>query len=77
MTGEHHLCHAWGCQVAVPPKMFMCRRHWFALPKRMRDAIWAEYRLGQEIRKDPTAAYLAVTDECIRWLAEKEGVRQS
>lgn len=68
-----HTCHAAGCNVPVPPKLFMCRRHWFMLPKRLRDAVWAVYVPGQEIRKDPTAVYIAVTDEAIRWLREKEG----
>lgn len=68
-----HTCHARGCDVPVPPKMFMCRAHWYSLPKSMRDAVWAEYRTGQEVRKDPTDAYLIVTRECIDWLAAKEG----
>jgi hypothetical protein len=41
--------------------MFMCRRHWFALPQKIRDAIWREYREGQEIDKRPSARYLAVS----------------
>lgn len=65
-----HRCHATGCTVAVPPKMFMCRSHWYRLPKPLRDAIWAEYVPGQETRKDPTRAYLAAARECIRYLAE-------
>jgi hypothetical protein len=63
-----HTCHATGCRVAVLPKMFLCRRHWFSLPKPMRDAVWAVYVLGQEIRKDPTPEYLAVTQAAIRYL---------
>jgi hypothetical protein len=48
--------------------MFMCRQHWFALPKSMRDAIWREYRPGQENDKRPSAEYLRVTREAIAWL---------
>ncbi len=55
-----HLCHAHGCYTAVPPKMFMCKLHWFALPADLRDAIWREYRPGQEITKDPSPRYMAV-----------------
>jgi hypothetical protein len=40
--------------------MFACRQHWFALPKKIRDAIWREYDPGQERRKDPSLRYLAV-----------------
>lgn len=70
-----HTCHAEGCDLVVPPKMFMCRRHWFTLPKRMRDAVWDVYVPGQEIRKDPTDEYLAITGDCIEYVAIKEGRR--
>lgn len=70
-----HLCHAEGCTRPVPPKMFMCKPHWFALPKETRDAVWATYRPGQEVDKDPSDEYLAVAIEAINWLAHKEGLR--
>ena len=65
---SRHTCHATGCTVAVPPRMFMCKRHWFMLPKSTRDAVWAVYVPGQEIRKDPTDEYLTVTQNAIDWL---------
>jgi hypothetical protein len=55
-----HTCHAPGCNRLVPPKMFACKPHWFALPERIRSAIWREYRPGQELDKDPSLRYLAV-----------------
>jgi len=67
-----HHCHAKGCQAAVPPKMFMCKKHWYALPKPMRDAIWAVYRPGQEQDKNPSRAYIETANEAIAWLAAKE-----
>ena len=67
-----HTCHARYCQTAVPPRMFMCRRHWFMLPKPMRDAVWDSYVPGQEARKDPSLAYLQITRECIDYVAAKE-----
>ena len=70
---SRHLCHARGCHVPVPPRMFMCKRHWFMLPKATRDAVWAVYVPGQEIRKDPTDEYMAVAMDAIEWLAAKEG----
>lgn len=60
-----HICHAHGCDVAVPPKMFMCKRHWYSLRKPLRDAIWAEYKPGQERTKTPTLRYLAVQQRAI------------
>lgn len=43
-----HACHAFDCDTPVPPRMFMCRPHWFALPKAMRDAVNDAYTPGQE-----------------------------
>lgn len=70
---EHH-CHAHLCPVEVPPAMFMCKRHWFRLPKAMRDAVWRTYTPGQEERRvAPTDEYMRVTDEAIVYIARKEG----
>jgi hypothetical protein len=69
-----HLCHAWGCQVAVPPRMLMCRRHWRMVPGSLQDAVWATYRRGQERRKDPTQEYLAAARAAVLAVAEREGI---
>lgn len=69
-----HVCHADGCDVRVPRKMFMCKRHWYALPKHLRDAIWREYNAGQERGVAPvTREYISVAREAIAWLASREG----
>ncbi len=69
-----HTCHAFGCPIEVPRKMFMGRSHWYQLPKPMRDAVWANYNPGQEQGKaDVTTEYLKVTDQCIKYIREKEG----
>ncbi|MGH8572085.1 MAG: hypothetical protein ACREX8_05860, partial [Gammaproteobacteria bacterium] len=49
-----HTCHWPGCGKPVPPAMWGCREHWFRLPKLLRDEIWATYRPGQEIDKEPS-----------------------
>lgn len=67
-----HTCHAKGCDKEVPPKMFMCKRHWYMLPKDKQRAIWREYQEGQEVRKDPTERYLEVARDAIDWLYAKE-----
>ena len=67
-----HLCHAQGCMTAVPPRMFMCGRHWRMVPKPMRDAIWATYVPGQERRKDPTPEYLDAAMDAVAKVAEME-----
>ena len=68
-----HTCHAIDCDVRVPPRMFMCKKHWFTLPKELRDAVWAAYEPGQEVRMDPTGEYLNVAARAVRWLGVKEG----
>jgi hypothetical protein len=69
---EYHTCHARDCDVAVPPKMLMCKKHWYMLPKAKRDAIWREYTPGQEVRKNPTPEYLKVMRECIDFIDNLE-----
>lgn len=66
-----HTCHAHGCERRVPPAMFACRSHWYQLRKPMRDAIWREYRAGQEIDKKPSLRYLAVQRLAVGELAFK------
>jgi len=66
-----HTCHWPGCPLEVPPAMWGCKRHWFRLPKHLRDAVWAAYRPGQEITKTPSAAYLAVSREVQDWIKEQ------
>lgn len=67
---RNHGCHWPGCGKQVPPAMWGCKGHWFALPKRLRDRIWQSYRPGQEVRMDPSAEYLAAADEVQRWIRE-------
>lgn len=69
-----HTCHAEGCSKRVPPKMFACRAHWFALPLKVRNAIWREYRAGQEVDKKPSVSYLAVQQYAVGLLAEREEI---
>jgi hypothetical protein len=69
-----HICHATNCTVRVPRKMFMCKPHWFMLPKSMRDEVWWEYALGQENDWSlVTPEYLETTQRCIDFVAEREG----
>lgn len=65
-----HTCHWYGCTEEVPPAMWGCRTHWFLLPKRLRDKVWATYIPGQEITKTPSEAYIAVIHEVDEWILE-------
>ena len=60
-----HTCHARRCTKVVQPKMLMCLAHWRLVPKDLQRRVWHTYRTGQEIRKDPTPAYLAAADAAI------------
>jgi hypothetical protein len=60
-----HLCHAHGCKIEIAPRLLMCPRHWFALPGKLRAAIWREYRPGQERDKGPSLRYMAVQRRAI------------
>ena len=64
-----HTCHWTNCQREVPPSMWGCKEHWFKLPKPLRDAIWQEYRPGQEVSKTPSARYLIVAKMVQEWIA--------
>lgn len=66
-----HTCHAHGCERTVPPRMWGCRAHWFGLPKKIRDAIWREYRPGQENDKKPSWRYMAVQQLAVAHTAFK------
>ena len=65
-----HTCHWPGCAKQVPPAMWGCKPHWFALPLALRNKVWAAYRPGQEATMTPSDAYLAVADEVDRWIRE-------
>lgn len=68
-----HLCHAKGCGLPVPPKLLMCRRHWYMVPDHLRSLVWRHYRPGQEIDKRPTREYLEVMKQAIDAVAHAEG----
>lgn len=68
-TRKHH-CHWPGCNKQVPPALWGCGKHWFELPKPLRDRIWATYEPGQEVDMTPSEEYLDVADEVQAWIRE-------
>jgi hypothetical protein len=52
--------------------MFMHRGHWYMLTAKLRAAVWAAYVPGQEIRKNPSEAYLKAAREAIDYIEMKE-----
>lgn len=65
-----HTCHWPRCEVVVPPAMWGCKKHWFTIPKRLRDKIWKTYVPGQEITKTPSAEYVQAAVEVREWISK-------
>lgn len=63
-----HICHWPGCKKEVPPAMWGCKPHWMKIPKYLRDGIWNTYLPGQEIKKNPSAAYLVAAKKVQDWI---------
>lgn len=63
-----HKCHWIGCPALVPPAMWGCKRHWYMLPKALRDKIWETYVIGQEVTMTPTQAYLDAAQDVEDWI---------
>lgn len=71
--GEHR-CHALRCTEPVPPKMLMCKTHWYMVPPALRKAVWTYYRPGQEIDKNPSEEYVKWANKAVQAVADKEGI---
>ena len=69
---DAHHCHARGCKVHVPPEMLMCKRHWYMVPKAIRDRVWATYRPGQCEDMQFSQAWSDAVDAAIQAVAQKE-----
>lgn len=68
-TRLHH-CHWPGCEEQVPPARWGCRKHWYALPKAIRDRIWGAFVPGQEKTLRPNSEYVAAAKEAQAWIME-------
>lgn len=66
-----HKCHAHGCPLAVPPKFLFCAKHWHSTRKTLQNAIWNEYRAGQEDDKNASDRYMAIQRLCVSELAHR------
>lgn len=66
-TRKHH-CHWPGCEAQVPPALWGCRKHWYKLPKHLRDEIWRTFRPGQETNWTPSLEYLEAARRVREWI---------
>ena len=64
-----HICHWPECDTQVPPAMWGCKQHWFKLPIKIRNKIWAAYRPGQEKDLKVSREYIAAAREAQKWIA--------
>lgn len=72
MSPRPHTCHARCCTEEVPPKLLMCRHHWFMVPRSLRTKVNAGYRPGQCDARNPSREWLKAAKEAIRAVAAKE-----
>jgi hypothetical protein len=68
-----HLCHAYACTKEIPPKILMCLKHWRLVDQKIQAMVWKTYVPGQEIRKDPTRAYLLAQRSAVWCVFVEEG----
>lgn len=69
-----HTCHATGCSARVPPEMWGCRKHWYMVPKPIRDRIWRTYRVGQCNDMNPPGEYLLAAKDAVVAVARREAI---
>lgn len=68
-----HSCYHPECDVAVPPRMLACRRHWFQLPKVLRDEIWRTYTGWKTLTPSkPSQEYLDAIAQARQYWKEQE-----
>ena len=70
-----HTCHWPSCRTPIEPARWGCAKHWFILPKSLRDKVWSSYRPGQEVTKTPSAAYIEAAREVQAWANNYEAQR--
>lgn len=72
-----HRCHWPQCEIQVPPAAWGCKKHWFALPLRIRNRIWKSYTPSQEITGSPNGEYMAAAKEAYEWAVTTIKIFQS
>jgi len=61
VSARHIACPVNGCRRTRNKDQVMCSRHWYQVPKPIRDRVWAEYR-----RAPGSEAHRAAVAEAIR-----------
>lgn len=67
------ICPAPACCSPVTAGKFLCRPHWFALPKPLRDEVWRTWKAYRSARSsEAMAAYRAARDQAIAHLGGED-----
>jgi hypothetical protein len=64
---SEHVCPAPGCPVLVDDEQLACSRHWYSIPKELRDELWRAYWGGGR----GTPRHVAAVNACIAYLESK------
>ena len=72
LSGALHDCAAPACGSQVPAEFLMCKRHWSAVPERLRMEVWYAYRNYQRHRSLEThKAYQEARRKAIKSLTQE------
>lgn len=63
MTDTHE-CPVDGCEIQVEHEHLMCRKHWFMVPKPLRDQVWRAWQ-GWQDGKVSGSEYIEARDQAI------------
>lgn len=66
---DHHACPWPGCDKTVPARMWGCGIHWSRLPLALREALWCQYRPGQEGDGVFSDGYVRAARAIDEWIA--------
>ena len=61
-----------GCGKNIPQSIWGCKRHWFMLPKDIRDWVLSTYEKGINMHLTPTRAYLDATKAAQDWIVDHQ-----
>lgn len=60
MNASYHRCPAPYCVHDIPFHLFACKKHWFTIPRELRDRLWHEW--DEHAGED---SYFKVRAECL------------
>ena len=64
-----HTCPVPRCRKTIAIRLAMCRAHWFRVPARLRQQLWAAVLPGQlDDTAPPSGVYLEALSQCLQVL---------